>query len=298
MSLASPRCSCEFGIADLRKQDELRSQHEFIYDQIGSDDLGSSFQPLEEKQKRADFDLKVIKRVIQPDKRLKILEIGPGDGLLSKRLSEEHDVFAVDITALYLKRLDFVSGAFVADIESMPFVDEFDLVICCDVLEHVLNEGDAMIAIRECLRQNGSAYIRCPSNEPLITYSRRLGSKYPYVHLRSYSRRSLTTALIHAGFVKRRIRYVRSTPAGFARRNFCFASLRRTRARRHTQDVANAYLGLPSNRPARGADWLLTKIEAVGWILGGKLSTRITSSILQRLWYKPLEIYAVATKSD
>lgn len=277
-------------------REQIGSQHSDIYSNIGSDDQASSFQPLQEKMLNAEHDFKRLKPFIKSQGRLRILEIGPGDGLLTSLLKEEHDVYVVDITSEYISCLTGISGAFIADIETMPFEDEFDVIILCDVLEHVLNEGDALMSIRNAMHVGGLMYIRCPSNEPLITYSRHLGSRYPYVHLRTYSSKTLKNVAIHTGFSVKKCSYVRTNPAGFARRNFGINRLKTDRSLRHTLDVYQAHHGLESTKPLSILDLLITKIEAVTWHIGWLFSKRVTNQVLQRVWYRPSEVFLVARK--
>lgn len=295
VDLETPRCRCPLEIPDLRMPEDANSPHSLIYQQIGFDDLSESFQPFNEKNDRAKTDLRNLKPFLK-HKNLKILEIGPGDGLLTQLLMDEHDVYVMDITTEYIKNLMNSAGTFLADIETMPFNAEFDVVIFCDVLEHVLNEGDALLAVRRALRDDGIIYVRCPANEPLITYSRRLGSPYPYVHLRTYSTKTIKSAALHAGFKVLKCRYMRTTPAGFARRSFGLSILKTNRSMRHTLDVYQAHNNLGSTAPLGLFDWLATKIEALMWLSGWKLSRKLTNALVQRIRYRPSEVFVIAKK--
>ena len=73
------------------------------------------------------------------------------------------------------------------------------MVIVIDVLEHVLNEADALLSVKESLSTNGLAYIRTPYREPLIGYATRLGAPYPFVHVRNYDKRSFRNAIQSVG---------------------------------------------------------------------------------------------------
>lgn len=293
-----PRCSCPSGIADLRNMSEIGSAHEVLYSEIATDDLANSAQPSHAKLNRAQFDLRQLQRVLPSDKVLRILEVGPGDGFLSRQLAAEHDLYVVDITDSYIRRFDFVKGAFLADIETMPFRDEFDVVILCDVLEHVLNEGDALLAVQQALRDGGIAYIRCPSNEPSISYAQRLGSVYPYVHLRNHSAKTLSWVVTHAGFSIVKSGTVRLEPTGYARRDFGFTKLREARATRFTRDVHRAHHGLPGTPVVNRLDWFIDLLEVYTWRLGNLVSKRLTSYVLQRLWYRPAEVYLIGRKRN
>lgn len=275
---------------------EVGSTHEQMYTEIAADDLADSAQPLKAKLDRARFDIAKLQRFLPADKRARILEIGPGNGVLSRELAKDHDLFVMDITDEYIHRFDFVTGAFIADIESMPFVDEFDVIILCDVLEHVLHEGDALLAIQQSLRIGGVAYIRCPSNEPSFSYARRLGSIYPYVHLRNYTVRTLTWATVHAGLAVRRRGNVRLVPTGYARRDFGSTRLREARAHRFTMDIQRAHHGLPGVLPSSRLDWFVDLLEVYYWKIGRRMSGRLSNYVLQRIWYRPAEVYLIGQK--
>ncbi len=76
----------------------------------------------------------------------KILEIGIGNGHVSKRLKDMgFDVVTVDF--------DFNLGPrIIGDIGVLPFKDNsFDVVLCAEVLEHV-RFSDSVVALREIYR--------------------------------------------------------------------------------------------------------------------------------------------------
>lgn len=296
VDISSPECLCATRIPDLRPAADVGSVHEKVYTDIASDDLESGIQPEQEKNQRADFDLSRLTKVLPPRSKLRILEIGPGDGVLSRKLAVHHELYVMDITDEYIRRFDFVTGAFVADIETMPFVEEFDHIILCDVLEHVLNEGDALLSVRRALRPSGTIYIRCPSNEPSVAYARTLGSPYPYVHLRSYSTGTLERAATAAGISVSECRYVRLSPAGYARRDFGIAALRKARAKRYVIDLFRAHRGLTGVPPINRIDWFVGELESMTWRVGNRVSRRATKAILQRVWYRPSEVYMIGRK--
>jgi SAM-dependent methyltransferase len=298
VNLLSSRCACKGGLPDFRPASKSSTEHADLYRRIGSDDRNEPFQPMAQKSLRADQDFARIKRYLKGSQSLNILEIGPGDGLFSKKLSPSHNLFLLDITDEYIANLDFADSSFLGDVETMPFVEEFDVVILCDVLEHILNEGDAMLSIRRALKPGGVIYIRCPANEPLVSYSRHLGSPYPYVHLRTYSKSSLRRSAVHTGFEVIACKYVRAGAAGFARRSFGLRHLAQARAMRHTTDVSRAHMGLESTQSLSRLDWLFTKVEAVTWHLGWFFSRRLAEKVLQRVWYRPAEVFIIGRVSS
>ncbi len=72
-----------------------------------------------------------------------MLEIGPGLGDLGDLISSEVDYYCMDIVGDYLELAK--RKRMLADVEGIPsaFSQFFDIVMACDVFEHVLDEGNA-----------------------------------------------------------------------------------------------------------------------------------------------------------
>jgi len=74
---------------------------------------------------------------------------------------------------------EFMS-AIQADIEAMPIPDDFaDLVVCSDILEHVLNYEQAMSEVRRILKDGGVLLAAVPNDAPVND-----------THLRRFTRKS------------------------------------------------------------------------------------------------------------
>jgi ubiquinone/menaquinone biosynthesis C-methylase UbiE len=89
-----------------------------------------------------------------------------------------------------------------ADGLDLPFGDQrFDLVICCEVLEHIPNHRRAVAEIARVLRPGGHAVVSVPRYGPeRLCWA--LSRDYAPVkggHIRIYSKRRLTGLLEHAG---------------------------------------------------------------------------------------------------
>lgn len=131
-------------------------------------------------------------------------DIGIGQGFLCKELLKAgvHSVIAVDIAESYLRALigtERVTPC-LANAESLPFRDEFDLIVSTDVMEHVLNVGSFLYSVNRALRNGGTAAIRVPYLEPLLDYSPHRGYQYRFGYLRSFDKRILRRYFIQAGF--------------------------------------------------------------------------------------------------
>jgi SAM-dependent methyltransferase len=86
-----------------------------------------------------------------------------------------------------------------ADAESLPFKNEFDLIIMVDILEHVLDTEKALHCVRRALREAGIVIIRVPFKEDISKYAIAAGCKYEFVHLRSFDKEDIISLLNKCG---------------------------------------------------------------------------------------------------
>lgn len=96
----------------------------------------------------------------------KVLDIGCASGWLTTRVAQilpETEVTGLDISQKMIKyarvkhpKPNFICG----DAHKLPFPDEsFDLIICTETLEHVVDPLRVLLEIRRCLSLNGQAII-------------------------------------------------------------------------------------------------------------------------------------------
>ena len=175
------------------------------YDRIAADDLDAPILSLSYVQHQAAN----VARYAGPVDGLRILDLGCGQGFLTKLFQEQGAamVVAVDLSRAYLRRLTGIPGVvpMQANAERLPFRDTFDLLVSTDVMEHVLNLGSFLVSVNRALRPGGVAIIRVPYRESLIGYSAQAGCKYDFVHLRTFDRRTLSDAMASAGFAVQRM---------------------------------------------------------------------------------------------
>jgi SAM-dependent methyltransferase len=84
-------------------------------------------------------------------------------------------------------------------VEFMPYRESFDWVVATDILEHVLNLGNALVRIARSLKPGGRFACRVPYKEALGQYSVYNGQKYEFAHLRFFDGPSLRNQLSEAG---------------------------------------------------------------------------------------------------
>lgn len=135
----------------------------------------------------------------------KVLEIGAGMGNLSMKLLPRESYVVSDIDPLHLDYLRQVLASNmrvrveVADLEKPEDFDnlenQFDTVVCLNVVEHVNNDELAMRNIRRALAPGGRACILVPQIPAIYgTLDKVLG------HYRRYTRDELKSKLERSGF--------------------------------------------------------------------------------------------------
>jgi SAM-dependent methyltransferase len=140
----------------------------------------------------------------------RVLEIGAGIGNLTRTLLPRDSYTASEINPLYLEQLralgEFRPYMSVAEIDLGradhfgSLEQQYDTVICLNVLEHVPDEAGALANIFGALSEGGRALILVPQHPWLF------GSLDTALdHCRRYTRSTLEQALLAAGFSIERI---------------------------------------------------------------------------------------------
>ncbi len=128
-----------------------------------------------------------------------VLEVGCGEGLLSQHLFEQLALERLDACDLRLDRLDPRCDSRIhfrtASVYELPYADaEFDLVVCCEVLEHLEHPARALF---ELARVTRSTLLVSTPNEPLFRTLNLLRGAYLSAlgntpgHIQHFSPRSL-----------------------------------------------------------------------------------------------------------
>ncbi len=140
---------------------------------------------------------------------LKVLDIGCGTGINSQVISSlGHDVIGVDISEEAIRK--YHSRGFsghVMDIEKpLEFPDEeFDLVFCSEVIEHLINVKGLIREIYRILRSNGRIIASTPNS---FFWLYRVAAIFGYPvselqhpkHVQFFSQRSLSALVTEGGF--------------------------------------------------------------------------------------------------
>lgn len=125
--------------------------------------------------------------------RLNILSIGAGTGDEISILKDFGSIFVVDVNK---KALDLIDEATciekkLANACSLPYSDnQFDLVVCLDVLEHIEKDNLASSEIYRVLKFNGLLFFSVPAFQFLFSsHDRALD------HFRRYSKKQINNLL-------------------------------------------------------------------------------------------------------
>jgi ubiquinone/menaquinone biosynthesis C-methylase UbiE len=118
-----------------------------------------------------------------------MLDVGCGMGDLLARFPERKRAgcdISRDYLAIARERGLRVSHAYA---DNLPdFSASLDLVVCCDVLEHVLDLNAAVEEMLRVLKPDGVLIVRVPDSEDLSEY---LNCPYEFVHLRRFDEPTL-----------------------------------------------------------------------------------------------------------
>ena len=297
--------SCECRIGDFRSlSDPVKEGYAKLYKEIATEDSLHPMQAIDNLEKKASIDLHRITKLLNKSNRsdIRVLEVGPGLGHLGRALAQRCDYSSTDITAEYISEMP--GRRFLCDIEDLPKFDNrnssatgYDLVIACDVFEHVLNEGSAILSVHQSLTPGGKFYMRTPLDEPLINYAQTLGAPFPFVHLRTYNAKAMKRLAKSAGFRRTVIGKSLDAPTGFSRRTiFQIAKMAHLR-----NELRVAYktesLDLLNHKWSK---LFLLQLKVEGLILGSISRTPLRNSFFYalalKIFFRPNEIWMLAVK--
>jgi 2-polyprenyl-3-methyl-5-hydroxy-6-metoxy-1,4-benzoquinol methylase len=270
------------------------------YELIAQSDIQNSLQDIAVIERIAMRDIAAIGEVVN----FRILEIGPGHGVLLRKLrSQGANVFAADLVETYLSQLsDCVEEAAVFDIQDIDSPPNhwrgfFDLIILTDVLEHLTHPQDALLVCGTLLKEEGRIYVRVPAHESLIKYSRILGCPYSLAHLRTYDKTQLQREMISAGF--RCLKGPKSSP-GSSRQPGRFLG----RSENYARLVRNELITNQRDRQCSGAfsevDSSASNLKAsfLGALLSKLRLSNLYSRCVNHLRSKRGEVWCLAEVAD
>lgn len=94
---------------------------------------------------------------------IKVLEAGCGYNSPVK-FNIEHKIIGIDISENQLDRNERLDEKILGDIQTFPLInDEYEVIICWDVLEHLLNPRLALENFTRALKRNGIIILGIPN---------------------------------------------------------------------------------------------------------------------------------------
>jgi len=153
------------------------------------------------------------RRLVAPELGRRLIEVGCGIGNFTRTLLDRELVAAVDVDPACIARLrerfpnQANLQAFVCEPGSEAFLRlarlEADSCVCLNVLEHIEDDGRALLAMGAVLAPGGKIVLLVPAFQALYgPIDRKLG------HWRRYDRRRLAALAGGAGLEIRRLDYV------------------------------------------------------------------------------------------
>jgi SAM-dependent methyltransferase len=152
---------------------------------------------------RAAWLLGRVGRLARRDGRLRILDVGCGDGLFFDDLARFGDVDGLEPDAALLSNGPWRGRITVAPLDARFRPEEpYDLALMLDVLEHIEDDAGALRAVHDALRPGGRLLLTVPALPWL--WSRHDEANQ---HYRRYEPRGLRERLGRAGFVVESLRF-------------------------------------------------------------------------------------------
>lgn len=163
-------------------------------------------------QKTIHYSYSIAKRYMKGAKR--VLEMGPAEGLVTKRLLEDgYDTTVVEGSSIFASQLRRLKGLHVIEgyFEEIILDEEFDFIILGHVLEHVDDPVLVLRRVKHWLSAGGKIFCSVPNVNSLhrqMALEMGLISKLDEMsekdihhgHLRHYSREQLISNFEVAGF--------------------------------------------------------------------------------------------------
>jgi SAM-dependent methyltransferase len=106
----------------------------------------------------------LLESFIEERGTLRVLEAGCGSYPMSVDLGPAKHIVGIDISQRQLDRNDVVDEKILGDIQTFPLhPQDFDLIFCWNVLEHLDRPDRALVNFRRALRPGGLIVIKVPN---------------------------------------------------------------------------------------------------------------------------------------
>jgi len=125
-----------------------------------------------EWEERYEWEKDILLSVIKNNKCTKILELGPGPGMLAGKIIKEKpnlEYHLIDIEAAKIaNEKENFGGVFhtqdlTSDLDTTNLPKDFNLFIANDFLEHIQNPANVVLKAKSVLKEDGLAFISVPN---------------------------------------------------------------------------------------------------------------------------------------
>ena len=161
------------------------------------------------------FLIRSVLENLNLEKNISVLEIGCGTGANLSVLKQFGTVYAAEMDSF---SREYARGKYGVNVEYgrlpdvVPFADKkFDLICMFDVLEHVDNDHEALMALSSRLNKNGRILLTVPATKWLFGRHDKM-----FHHFRRYSRQELNEKMVKAGFTLSILNYFNTLLFPFA----------------------------------------------------------------------------------
>lgn len=147
-----------------------------------------------------------------PTNSHQVLDIGCSSAILTAEVAKFLPQSAITGLDSYKKAIDFARKKYphlkfvVADAHKLPFKNNaFDLVICTETLEHLINPQLALLEMKRVLKKNGHAIISMDSGSFLFKtiwyfWTKTKGRVWQGAHLHEFNAKILENLIKKSGF--------------------------------------------------------------------------------------------------
>jgi SAM-dependent methyltransferase len=179
--------------------EDLQLKYEFLgkREKIGSLNKVTA-RALRLQNRRAKFVFDTINHHAK-GKLNNILDVGGGDGRLLKLFLKDYECYVVDFNPSPIAGVKRIAST----LDELKTNEQFDIIICSHVLEHVADPVELLTKIRLRLSEKGVLYIEVP----VEVWKGIPIQKAPVTHVNFFTKESLEVALSVAGFRTDQIKY-------------------------------------------------------------------------------------------
>ena len=160
------------------------------------------------------WHIKKLSQVLNllPKNAKKVLDIGCSSGVLTAQVASALPKSKVTGLDSYKDAIDFAQKKYphidfiCADAHKLPFKNNaFDLIICTETLEHVIDPRKTLLEMKRVLKENGHAIISMDSGSPLFRivwffWTKTKGRVWQNAHLHEFNAQILENLIRQTDF--------------------------------------------------------------------------------------------------